>query len=175
MLARLVLALLFSAAAIPAQPGCVSFMPNYTSPGMYWLTWHQLFADIHYVEFVPFGGGIAALLIVGNHSQHMPAPIRMTSNSCAPRDVILHGWAWSHTPRSAREHSVALMGLVGGVLWSSPLVNLRTEPAGFRYLNARLDAGVDSEFGVMVVDDQGYRVSDPTLSAVLVAPASGSW
>lgn len=174
MLARLALALLFSA-AIPAQPGCVDFRPSPTTPGMYWMRWHSLFADLHYVEFVPFGGAVAAIVLVGNHSQHSPTPITVSPNSCAARDVILYGWAWSHTPRSPQERYLKLVAMSNGVPWQSPPIDLRARPTGFMWSLIQLDANADDRLGMLVVDDQNNYVNMPALSAYLIAPASGGW
>lgn len=175
MLARLVLALAF-AAALPAQPGCISYRPSPTVPGLYWLSWNRFFAEAHHVEFVPFAGGIAAVVIVGNHTAHSPTPITTWRNvSCPARDLVVHGWAWSHTARRPEEVSVVLQGVWNGTVWHSPPVDVRARPAGVEFLLARLDVTTDNRLGVMVVDGQGALAALPDLAAYLVAPAAGGW
>ena len=140
------------------------------------LRWNWFSAYATTVEFVPYGGGIAAMVVVIGAGPPHPLSTSAPSSSCPPRDIKILGWAWSPAFVANRD-MVGLAGTLNGAIWNSPLVKLhQTEPAGI-YMPAApvlLSATLNNRLGVQIWRErQGWQPVN--LTAYLIAPASGSW
>lgn len=135
------------------------------------LRWYGLKVYANYIEFVPYRGGIAALVIFGPPGPM--GPIQTEASACPPRSMDLLGWYWNQRTFQLTD-TVALNGFLNGGGWTSPPVNA---PIGFVIPSPPL--AMPTSLGQTYLGVMIWRVrrgwSSVDSSAYLMAPTTGSW